>query len=162
MQHPFTALAPEYTSLLATVNVRPERERELMERAEIILTLSEGHQSEGDEVEGATGVPKLWGIPSFERESSSDYRCSPAQGDRWNEVSIHVPRGLGPYANWGTSCEAAYRIDHLDQVGAANWTWPRALFEGELYNGFGPRAHGIHTGYLWAWTNLYTEGKYVA
>src|SRR5262249_48620684 len=29
-------------------------------------------------------------------------------------------------------------------------------------NGFGPRAHGIHTGYLWAGTNHYDRGKYVA
>jgi hypothetical protein len=42
------------------------------------------------------------------------------------------------------------------------WTWPRACFEGELFNGFGPRAHGRPTGYLWSWTNIYTGGKYVA
>src|SRR5258708_35249376 len=33
---------------------------------------------------------------------------------------------------------------------------------GGAVNGFGPRAHGRHTGYLWSWTNIYTGGKYVA
>jgi Putative peptidoglycan binding domain len=46
--------------------------------------------------------------------------------------------------------------------GEGQWTWPRACYEGELFNGFGPRAHGRHTGYLWSWTNIYTGGKYVA
>jgi hypothetical protein len=105
----------------------------------------------------------LWGIASFERESSSDYSRSPAQGDRWNAVSKHVPKGLGPYKCWGDSCVAAYRIDHLDEVGKSNWTWTRACYEGELYNGFGPRAHGRRTGYLWSWSSNYPPhgGKYV-
>jgi len=46
--------------------------------------------------------------------------------------------------------------------GGGGWTWARAAYEGELYNGFGPRAHGRRTGYLWSWTNIYTGGKYVA
>jgi hypothetical protein len=77
-------------------------------------------------------------------------------------VSVNVPRGLGPYRCWGDACEAAYAIDKLNEVGGINWTWTRAAYEGELYNGFGPRAHGRHTGYLWSWTNIYTGGKYVA
>ncbi len=42
------------------------------------------------------------------------------------------------------------------------WTWARACYEGELFNGFGPRAHSRATSYLWSWTNIYTGGKYVA
>jgi hypothetical protein len=77
-------------------------------------------------------------------------------------VSVDVPRGLGPYQDWGDACVAAYGIDQLDKVGAPDWTWTRSCYEGELYNGFGPRAHGRRTGYLWSWTNIYTGGKYVA
>ncbi len=137
-------------------------------------------------------MPRLWGLASFERESGSDYSRSPAQGDRWDRASVNVPRGLGPYRCWGDACVAAYRLDRLDAVaGSASvppapslpspasgggekredaggtpalpgWPWPRACYEGELFNGFGPRAHGRHTGYLWSWTNIYTGGKYVA
>ncbi len=161
MQHPYVALAPEYAALLAAMRIDPARDNELAERAAVLLKLADRHRDEWAEVTARTGVPRLWGIASFERESSSDYSRSPAQGDRWDRISIHVPKGLGPYADWGDSCVAAYCIDKLNEVGASNWTWTRACYEGELYNGFGPRAHRRHTGYLWSWTNIYTSGKYV-
>ncbi len=160
MSETFAALAPEYTNLLAQMVINRDQEDELMARAKVIL--ARANQEDYASVIAATGVPKLWAMASFERESSSDYRTSPAQGDRWDEVSIHVPRGLGPYRNWAASAIAAYRIDRLDQVGAGNWSWARGCFEGELFNGFGPRLHGRHTGYLWSWSNIYTGGKYIA
>jgi lysozyme family protein len=196
MPHPFSTLSPEYATLLAAMRIDPGRERELAARAAAVLELAQRHSDEWAEVEGKTGVPRLWGLTSFERESGSDYSRSPAQGDRWDKVSVDVPRGLGPYQCWGDACVAAYRIDRLDEVagsagtgtagvppaigvagGAAvpvgdaaagetpalpGWTWTRACYEGELFNGFGPRAHGRQTGYLWSWTNIYTGGKYVA
>src|SRR5262245_2842722 len=116
MQHPFSALAPEYTALLATMRLDPARERELAARAAAVLALAERHRDEWADVEAKTGVPRLWGLASFERESGSDYSRSPAQGDRWDRVSLHVPRGLGPYRCWGDACEAAYAIDGLDKV----------------------------------------------
>jgi len=161
MTHPFAILAPEYTALLAAMRLDPKREHELTVRAAAVLALGQAHSDEWAEVKAKTGVPQLWGLASFERESGSDYSRSPAQGDRWDRVSVNVPRGLGPYRCWGDACVAAYAIDKLDEVGTG-WTWPRACYEGELFNGFGPRAHGRHTGYLWAWTNVYTGGKYVA
>jgi lysozyme family protein len=162
MQHPYDVLAPEYATLLATMRVDPGREHELPARAAAVRELGERHRDEWAEVTAKTGVPRLWGLASFERESGSDYSRSPAQGDRWDRVSVNVPRGLGPYQDWGDACVAAYGIDRLDEVGAPNWTWTRSCYEGELYNGFGPRAHGRQTGYLWSWTNIYTGGKYVA
>jgi lysozyme family protein len=162
MQHPFAALTGEYTTLLAAMAIDADRLSELQHRAAAILDIAKDHAREWDDVVARTGVPTLWGYASFERESGSDYRTSPAQGDRWDRVSINVPRGLGPYKSWGDSAVAAYRIDHLDLVGAANWTWARACYEGETFNGMGPRNHGKHTGYLWAGTNVYVGGKYVS
>jgi lysozyme family protein len=176
MQHPFSALAAEYAALLAAMRLDPSREHELAARASAVLELGEHHHDEWAEVTGRTGVPRLWGLASFERESGSDYSRSPAQGDRWDHVSVNVPRGLGPYRSWGEACVAAYRLDRLDEVAGSagvppaaartaaipGWTWPRACYEGELFNGFGPRAHGRHTGYLWSWTNIYDGGKFVA
>lgn len=160
MQHPFDALAAEYASLLPAMRVTQGRESQLENRAHAILNLAEHHKNEWADVVGKTGVPKLWGIASFERESSCDYSRSPAQGDRWDRRSVNVPRGLGPYPNWGASAVAAYKIDHLDEVKV--WPWVRGSYEGELFNGFGPRNHGRHTGYLWSWSNIYTGGKYVS
>ncbi len=162
MQHPFSILASEYATLLAAMRLDDDREHELKARAATVLDLAHDHRFEWADIEYRTGVPRLWGMASFERESSSDYSRSPAQGDRWDKISVNVPRGLGPYRCWGDACEAAYAIDKLDEVGKANWSWARACYEGELYNGFGPRTHGRHTGYLWSWTNVYMGGKYVA
>jgi lysozyme family protein len=191
MQHPFSTLAPEYATLLAAMRLDPAREHELAARAAAVVALAQRHRDDWAEVASKTGVPRLWGLASFERESGSDYSRSPAQGDRWDRVSVNVPRGLGPYQCWGDACVAAYRIDRLDEVAGsagaktgesapvetpphpdplpasgerekAAWIWARACYEGELFNGFGPRAHGHRTGYLWSWTNIYTGGKYVA
>lgn len=162
MQHPFLSLAPEYAVLLASARIDSDREHELATSTVRVLRLARAHADEWSEVEKKTGVPRLWGMASFERESGSDYSRSPAQGDLWSSVSTHVPRGIGPYHSWGDACVAAYAIDDLDDVGARDWTWARACYEGELYNGFGPRAHGRHTGYLWSWTSVYAGGKYVA
>ncbi len=107
-------------------------------------------------------MPQIWMATSFEREASSNFADSPAQGDPWSHVSVHVPRGRGPFASWAAAAIDAYHIDGLDKVGAANWTWARACYEGEVFNGFGYRAHGIHSPYLWAGTNNYVSGKYVA
>lgn len=154
----FLSLADEYTALL--VDMRVDASFILTERARVILARANAHRKEWDEVEQRTRVPRLWGIASFERECNSDYACSPAQGDPWNMVSVHEPTGIGPYHNWGDSCVAAYAIDNLDDV--QSWTWSRACYEGELFNGFGPRNHGRRTGYLWSWSNIYTGGKYTS
>jgi lysozyme family protein len=160
MSYAFSALDGEYSKLLASMVIDTKRGAELEARAKVILACAADENWQM--VTAATGVPRLWGMASFERESASNYARSPAQGDPWRAVSTHVPRGLGPYKSWAAAAVAAYRVDHLDKVGAANWTWARACYEGELFNGFGYRAHGIHTPYLWSWTNVYTRGKFVA
>jgi lysozyme family protein len=162
VQHPFAALQDEYVRLFRSCRILPGRRAMLESRARVILKHSEEHREEWAQVTEATGVPMLWGLASFERECDCDYSCSPAQGDPWRRVSIHVPLGLGPYKSWGASCVAAYRIDHLEAVGEGNWTWARAAYESEAFNGFGPRNHGRHSGYPWAWTTIYDGGKYVA
>lgn len=158
MQHPFEVLAPEYANLLA--NMRPTRESAIVATAGRLLTFV--HEGRYKEVSDQLGIPQIFIATSFERESSSDFRTSPAQGDPWNRVSIHVPRGRGPFDSWKSSALDAYRLDHLDRVGKDNWTWPMFCFEGELFNGFGYRNHGIHTPYDWAGSNDYTRGKYTS
>ncbi len=142
------------------MRINPGKVHPLMARAGQILDLAHSHRDEWAEVEGRTGVPRLWGIAIFEREAASDYRRSPAQGDRWDRVSTHVPKGRGPYPCWADACIDAWRLDHLDAVGRPCWTWTRACYEAEAYNGFGPRAHGRRSGYLWSWTSIYDGGKY--
>jgi lysozyme family protein len=156
MIHPFSVLSREYSDLLAQMKIL--RLNEAQDAAALLLR----NKARFFDVNQKTGVPIAWAMASFEREASSDFRLSPAQGDPWNRVSKHVPKGRGPFKSWTDAAIDAYRIDDLDEVGAGNWTWARACFEGELFNGFGYRDHGIHSPYLWAGTNIYSRGLYTS
>lgn len=158
MIHPFDELAPEYTTLLSRMKLT--RSQEVHDTAVRLLRyVDAGHYNDAC---AATGVPIIVAAASFEREASSNFLLSPAQGDPWSRPSVHVPAHRGPFPSWTAAAEDAYRIDGLDKVGAASWSWERACYEEELFNGFGYRARGIHSPYLWAGSNDYVSGKYVA
>lgn len=113
-------------------------------------------------VQAATKVPWFFIAVAHERESSQSWTASLAQGDPWNRVSIHVPRGRGPFPSW-----QAAAIDALTNCGpyAARWTdWTVGglLTLLEEYNGLGYAAHGVPSPYVWASTDQYHSGKYVA
>ena len=97
-----------------------------------------------------------------ERESSQSWAASLAQGDPWNQVSILVTRGRGPFASW----EAA-AVDALANCApfAARWTdWSIGglLTLLEEYNGLGYAMRGVPSPYIWAATDQYRSGKYIA
>ena len=114
-------------------------------------------------VEAKTGVP--WPIIAVihERESSQSWTASLAQGDPWNKVSTHVPKGRGPFKSWE---EAA--IDALVNcapflAAKKNWTTSGDVLTNlELYNGAGYANRGRPSPYLWAGTDQYSSGKFVA
>lgn len=113
-------------------------------------------------LEKRTSVPALVTMVIAERESGADPRMSLAQGDRWDRVSVHVPKGRGPFKSWEDAAADALHIDGLDKVGRENWTIELALFFQEKYNGFGYRRYGIPSAYIWASTNIYRGGKFVS
>lgn len=113
-------------------------------------------------VTAATRVPWYVIAVIHERESSQSWAASLAQGDPWNRASIHVPRGRGPFQSW----EAA-AIDALERCPpfAAHWEdWSIGglLTLLEEYNGLGYAAHNTPSPYVWASTNQYRAGKYIA
>lgn len=158
MLHPFSVLSSEYAGLLAHMQVTRSASIDVVAQ-KLIRFVRQGRYAE---VSALTGIPQPWVSTSFEREASSNFTLSPAQGDPWDHVSTHVPKGRGPYPSWKAAALDAYHIDHLDQVGKENWTWERACYEGEVFNGMGYRSHGVHSPYLWAGTNIYTTGKFIA
>jgi lysozyme family protein len=113
-------------------------------------------------VEAVTGIP--WAIIAVihERESSQSWFASLAQGDPWNKVSIHEPRGRGPFTSWEAAAIDALqdcppRAAHWD-----DWSIGGSLCLLEQYNGEGYWNLGLPSPYLWSFTDRYSHGKYTA
>ena len=159
MQHPTSVLLPECDRLLPTMRVT--RTSDVAFVADKLL--KNVHDGRYGEVSIETGIPQIWIATSFQRESSSDFTRSPAQGDRWDRVSVNVPRGRGPFKSWKEAARDAYHLNGLDRVGAANWTWALGCYYWELFNGFGYRDfHHMRSPYLFGGTNLQQLGKYTS
>jgi len=89
-------------------------------------------------------------------------KASIAQGDPWNKVSIHVPKGRGPFASWKDAA-----IDALVNCAPKAASWPDWKIGGALtlleeYNGLGYAARGLPSPYIWASTDQYKKGKFVS
>jgi lysozyme family protein len=111
-------------------------------------------------VEKVTGVPWYMIAAIHERESSQNWKASLAQGDPWNRVSTHVPRGRGPFSSWEAAAIDALRLDGLSRV--KDWRLEKIIYYWELYNGWGYAAHAIPSPYVWAATSIQKPGKYIA
>ncbi len=113
-------------------------------------------------VESQTTVPWFVVAVIHERESSQSWRASLAQGDPWNQVSVHVPRGIGPFASWEAA--AVYALSNCAPFAAkwGDWSIGGLLTLLEAYNGYGYFARGVPSPYVWASTNQYVRGKYIA
>lgn len=109
----------------------------------------------------STGVP--WAVIAVihMRESSQNWATSLAQGDPWNKVSVHVPKGRGPFSSWAEAAIDA--LVNCAPYAARNkdWSIGGTLTKLEEYNGLGYAAKGRPSPYVWAGTNQYVSGKYV-
>lgn len=110
-----------------------------------------------------TGVP--WPVIGLAhlRESDCNFGCHLHNGDSLKAKTIHVPAGRPPGPppfSFEASAVDALHVDGLDK-----YTWDsveRIAFALETFNGFGYFKHGLPSAYLWAGTNQYRGGKYVA
>jgi lysozyme family protein len=50
----------------------------------------------------------------------------------------------------------------MGSTGFRPWSAELLCYELEKYNGFGYRAHGINSPYLWSYSNEYHAGKFVS
>ena len=113
-------------------------------------------------VAAKTGVP--WPVIAVihQRESSQSWAASLAQGDPWDKVSIHVPRGRGPFGSWEEAAEDALVICPPHAARWEDWSIGGALCLLEQYNGLGYAAMGRPSPYVWSATDQYRSGKYVS
>jgi lysozyme family protein len=97
------------------------------------------------------------------READLDWNTQLAQGDPLNRVSVHVPRGQGPYTGpdaWSRAAAQALSDEGIQSWG--DWTPGGYTTFWERYNGLGYANMGRPSPYVWAGTNQYISGKYVA
>jgi lysozyme family protein len=113
-------------------------------------------------VEKLTGVP--WAIIAVihEREASQRWDANLAQGDRYDQVSTHEPKGRGPFKSWQDAALDA--LTNCSPYAARNrdWSIGGALTLLEEYNGLGYAARGLPSPYLWSGTDQYKTGKFIA
>lgn len=107
------------------------------------------------------GMPWDFVAVIHERESGQDWASSLAQGDPWNAVSTHVPKGRGPFASWQEAAIDALTLQGYSS-GKYHWDIANLLENLELYNGMGYRRKGLLSPYLWSYSNHYLRGKYSA
>lgn len=151
-----TALKAANLKRWASAHINPSLINFINEVAQRLVSAKARYQT----VEAKTGVP--WAVIAVihERESSQSWAASLAQGDPWNRVSVHVPRGRGPFASWEAAAEDALALEHA--ITWPDWSISGSLTFLERYNGLGYANMGLPSPYIWAATDQYHSGKYIA
>jgi lysozyme family protein len=109
-----------------------------------------------------TGVPWFFIAVVHEREASQSWTGSLAQGDPWDRVSTHVPKGRGPFRSWEDAAVDAL-LNCAPFAGRnTDWSIGGLLTECEKYNGLGYATRGIPSPYVWAGTDQYHAGKFTS
>ena len=135
------------------------------------MTIKEGHRSEirlaikriaayvdlYKEAERYTGVD--WRITAILHymESGCDVRRQILNGEYITRKTKKVPKGYGPWEGFAESCVDAYKRHPFHK----GMTVAEVLYRMERFNGLGYIRKGIHSPYLWSYSNHYTSGKYI-
>jgi lysozyme family protein len=117
-----------------------------------------------DTVEDAICIPWYFVGIIHAMEASFNFNAHLHNGDPLDKKTVHVPAGRPPVwlppSDWPSSAEDALTLEGF--ANQTDWSLARILYRFEAYNGFGTRRHGVNTPYLWAFSDHYTKGKYVA
>lgn len=156
MNYPFKALEPEYARLLSVAKIT--RDGPVRAGVTQILRVLPSYIATST----TSNIPAAWIGPTDCREDDCNANCGIGQGDPWRQVSRHVPAGHGPFQSKAAADEFYLHYDHIDTLepGVEEWTLPYACYCWERWNGFGPRAHGRISGYLFACTDVYDTPHY--
>lgn len=163
MQHPYESLKAEYAQLIAAAKIRPECEHVLAVTARRLLHDKMIYQ----EIYAATGVPVAVLMALSEREMSGNLHCYLGNGQHLTMRTTIVPVGRGPFPDtpdgFVRGALDALRIDGLDKIAQTpeGWSLPRTAYEFELWNGFGYRARGIPSPYVFGATTVQRPGKFI-
>lgn len=112
-----------------------------------------------------TGVPWFVIAVIHQRESSGSFAGVLHNGQKiigTGRKTTIVPKGRGPFASWEAAAVDALKNCHPYAANNRDWSVKGTLDLLERYNGLGYRNKGLPSPYLWAGTNQYQKGKYIA
>ena len=109
-------------------------------------------------VQKVTNVP--WELIGclHHQEYNCNFKRWLGNGQPLDQKSTIVPKGYGPFKSWEEGAVVALNLKKKPDV----WTIVETLRYAEKYNGLGYRRHGVYSPYIWAYTQYYTKGHYVA
>jgi lysozyme family protein len=125
----------------------------------------EANRARYEVVSKATGVPwDVIGVIHY-RESSNHFGGVLHNGQKiigTGKKTTLVPKGRGPFSTWEQAAIDALSNCHPYLARNKDWSIGTTLDKLEAYNGLGYRNKGLPSPYLWAGTDQYQKGKYVA
>jgi lysozyme family protein len=166
------ALTAANQALWNIAKVLPSRLAEVNEVAKRLC--ADEAKARYQEIEKVTNVPWFIIAVIHERESSQDFTKQLGQGDSLDQVSRHVPRGMGPYYNHPSDPplqDAFYRcaVDTLENTAPYAARWKDWSAGGSMtllitYNGTGYWFYHNHepSPYDWGATDQEVRGKYTS
>ena len=115
-----------------------------------------------DAVANSTNIP--WNFIAIIHcmEGSLSFKKHLHNGDPLTGRTVQIPKGRpiagNPPFTWEESAIDALTIEGFTTK--TDWSIPSMLSSFEKYNGMGYRRRGIHSPYLWSFSNHYTKGKF--
>lgn len=155
----------DYTELYDTMEIKPSVLSEVKRIADKIQANKDKYQEISDALGGK--IPYYFIGIIHNLECGLSFNKHLHNGDPLTKKTVLVPSGrpLTPPStpNGYTFKESA--MDALTMKGydrKESWTLPEILYRLEKYNGFGYHYKGFNSPYIFAGTNHYTKGKYIA
>lgn len=150
----------EYRSLFDSCIIREERFPEIDETISA-MTANRGRY---ESVAAELAIP--WNFIAIIHcmEGSLSFKKHLHNGDPLTARTVQVPKGRPaagkPPFTWEESAADALTIEGFSS--RTDWSIPGMLLAFENFNGMGYRKKGIHSPYLWSYSNHYSKGKFTA
>lgn len=155
----FSQLRDEYTSFFNQCSALPSRQALVDGMAQKVRN----NRARYEAVAGPLGMPWAMVGVIHSMEASLSFATHLHNGDPLTARTHHVPAGRpangNPPFTWEESAIDALKLMNFDSI--TDWSTARMLFELERYNGFGYRQFELPSPYLWSFSNIYRQGKFI-
>ncbi|MGB3078377.1 MAG: hypothetical protein WBB31_04805 [Saprospiraceae bacterium] len=155
------ALSTEYQTMFDSCAINPTH----LQEVETIITKINNNAPRYKIIESVTMVPWYFIGVLHTMESGMNFNTHMHNGDPLTGRTVQVPKGRpvsgNPPFTFEESAIDAMKYKKFHQQ--TSWELPQILYRLEKYNGFGyMEVYHISSPYLWAGSNHYIKGKYVA